>query len=101
MLGGALATGRNVAACTVYDCVPGLEPTHHAALAMFNEVIFREAIGAGIAVIDLRLVCTESSDYSHLSPIEPSKQGGEKIAAVISKHLEGESSSGGAIQVHT
>jgi hypothetical protein len=54
---------------------------------MFNEVILREAISAGLKIIDLRLVCTESSDYSELSPIEPSRTGGEKIAAVIRKVL--------------
>jgi hypothetical protein len=35
----------------------------------------------GVDVIDLRLVCTEPSDYAN--PIEPSGAGGRKIAAAI------------------
>ena len=37
----------------------------------------------GLPVIDLRRVCSEASDYSELSPIEPSGQGGLKIARTI------------------
>jgi hypothetical protein len=87
MLEKAAGTKRDVTVCTIYDCIPDLEPMAHAALSMFNEVILREAISAGLKIIDLRLVCTESSDYSELSPIEPSRTGGEKIAAVIRKVL--------------
>ena len=83
MLEHVVALGRNVTVCTVYDCIPDLEPMAHAALSMFNEVILREAISAKVAIIDLRLVCTERSDYSEISPIEPSQRGGEKIANVI------------------
>jgi hypothetical protein len=83
MLEQVVAMGRNVTVCTVYDCIPDLEPMAHAALSMFNEVILREAISAKVAIIDLRLVCTERSDYSEISPIEPSQRGGEKIANVI------------------
>ena len=89
MLTQALATGRSAAICTVYDCVPELEPMAHAALSMFNEVIFREAFSVNVTVVDLRLVCTESADYSSLSPIEPSCCGGEKIAKVVSDLLLG------------
>jgi hypothetical protein len=53
------------------------------ALAMFNEVILREAFDAKIPVIDLRLICSESSDYSEISPIEPSASGGENIVRAI------------------
>jgi hypothetical protein len=34
-------------------------------------------------VIDLRIVCDQAKDYSDVSPIEPSGQGGAKIAQVI------------------
>ncbi|MDH3716050.1 MAG: SGNH/GDSL hydrolase family protein, partial [Gammaproteobacteria bacterium] len=54
---------------------------------LFNEVILREALRLKIPIIDLRLICTERGDFSELSPIEPSKQGGEKIAAVIAGYL--------------
>ena len=52
-----------------------------AALATFNDVIIRQAIQAGIPLIDLRLTCNESQDYAN--PIEPSSIGGEKITNAI------------------
>ena len=51
------------------------------ALAPFNDVILREATAHGLSVLDLRLVCDEPGDYSTVSPIEPSAQGGRKIDA--------------------
>jgi hypothetical protein len=78
---------KNLAVCTVYDCVPGYEGSPMTALAMFNEVILREAFNAKVSVIDLRLICSESSDYSEISPIEPSAAGGEKIVQAIVRLL--------------
>lgn len=89
MLMQTLVAGREVAVCTVYDCVPDLQPMAHAALSMFNEVILREALAAKVPVVDLRLICTEKADFSELSQIEPSCQGGEKIARVLSNLLLG------------
>ena len=83
MLAKLVATRQDVTICTVYDCIPDLEPAARTALSMFNEVILREAISAKVTIIDLRLVCTERSDYSALSPIEPSQIGGRKIAIVV------------------
>lgn len=100
MLEKVVATQRDVTICTVYDCIPDLEPMAHAALSMFNEVILREAISAKVTIIDLRLVCTQSSDYSEISPIEPSRIGGEKIAAVLRDLLLGIYSPGNVVQVH-
>ncbi len=100
MLEMVVAKQRDVAICTVYDCIPDLEPMAHAALSMFNEVILREAISARVTIIDLRLVCTERSDYSELSPIEPSEMGGEKIAAVVGNMLTGSNFPGNVVQVH-
>jgi hypothetical protein len=57
------------------------------ALAMFNEVILREAFNAKIPVIDLRLICSEFSDCSEISRIEPSAAGGEKIVQAIVRLL--------------
>jgi hypothetical protein len=74
-----------MAVCTIYDCVPGLGKPKQAALALFNEIILREAFEAKLPVIDLRLVCQAPEDYSVISPIEPSNLGGEKIAAAIAK----------------
>ena len=100
MLERVVATGRDVSVCTVYDCIPGLAPPQHAALSMFNEVIFREAIFARVGVIDLRLVCTEQSDYSELSPIEPSQLGGEKITKAICNRLMGNPPSDALVAIH-
>jgi len=85
MLQTLAAAGRPAAVCTVYDAIPGLGPAEQTALAGFNEVILREAFLAGLPVIDLRLVCDRPSDYSHVSPIEPSMAGGAKIARVIAE----------------
>jgi hypothetical protein len=83
MLRALREVGRPVAVCTVYDAIPGLGPAETVALAGFNEIILREAVAAGVPVIDLRLVCDRPADYSHVSPIEPSAVGGAKIARVI------------------
>jgi hypothetical protein len=83
MLQALSAVGKPTAVSTVYDAIPGLGPAEQAALGGFNEVILREAFLAGLPVIDLRLVCDRPSDYSHVSPIEPSVVGGAKIARVI------------------
>lgn len=92
MLRSVSATLLETAVCTVYDCVPGLPRSAHAALGMFNEVILREAVAARVSIVDLRLVCPETSDYSEISPIEPSRAGGEKIARVIRDMLLGDPS---------
>ena len=90
MLKALSAIGKPIAVCTIYDCVPGLGTAEQAALAGFNEIILREAFLAGVPIIDLRLICTQPSDYSHVSPIEPSVVGGAKIvcaiAEVVTKH---------------
>jgi hypothetical protein len=85
MLQKLCAVGKPVVVCTVYDAIPGLGPAEQAALSIFNEVILREAFSAGLPVIDLRLICDRPSDYSHLSPIEPSMVGGAKIVRVIAE----------------
>jgi len=73
--------------CTIYDAVPGLSKAAVMALSVFNDTILREAFANGMPVIDLRLVCSASEDYSKLSPIEPSSVGGAKIADAISNVL--------------
>jgi hypothetical protein len=54
-----------------------------AALALFNNVILREAAERGWPVLDMRLICNEDRDYAN--PIEPSVSGGEKIAWTIAR----------------
>jgi hypothetical protein len=85
MLQALSAAGKPVVVCTIYDAIPGLGPAEQTALAGFNEVILREAFCAGLPVIDLRLVCDRPSDYSHVSPIEPSGVSGAKIVRVIAE----------------
>jgi hypothetical protein len=85
MLRALAAARRPTVVCTVYDAIPGLGAADEAALAGFNEIILREAFAAGLPVLDLRLVCGQSSDYSHVSPIEPSFAGGAKIARLIAE----------------
>lgn len=75
--------------CTVYDAVPGLTGQERMGLSLFNDVILRELIRAGMAVLDLRLLCDEPRDYSELSPIEPSETGGMKIARGLQRILLG------------
>lgn len=87
MLWKVLDQGLPVAVCTIYDAVPGLSEELQTALSLFNDTITREAALAGIPVIDLRAVCTESEDYSEVSPIEPSVAGGTKISAAICRWL--------------
>jgi hypothetical protein len=89
MLWQALSRQLPLAVCTIYDAVPGLTPEAQTALSLFNDTITREAAVAGVPVIDLRHICTEAEDYSALSPIEPSVQGGGKIARAISDWLIG------------
>ncbi len=74
--------------CTVHDCVPGIEPRSLTALALFNEIILKEAFSLGISVLDLRLLSNEEADYSTISPIEPSAQGGKKITACMAEILK-------------
>jgi len=87
MLDHVRTLGKKVAVCTIYDAIPQLDRGSTTALSLFNDVIVREAAGAQMPVIDLRLLCTESSDYSGMSPIEPSVQGGNKIAGAIAALL--------------
>jgi hypothetical protein len=88
MLADVLRLGKPTAVCTVYDTIPGFEPSALTALALFNEIILREAFAAGVPVVDLRLTFTDPADYSVLSPIEPSDAGGGKIARAISRLLD-------------
>jgi lysophospholipase L1-like esterase len=78
----ATVTAKNLPllVCTIYDSVPGLPEELKTALGMFNDVILSEAVKQGLPVLDLRLICTDAADYSAASPIEPSSQGGAKVA---------------------
>jgi hypothetical protein len=83
MLRAVLSAGKPAAVCTVYDAVPGLVAEAVTLLSVFNDVIVREAVRERLPVFDLRLICDERADYSNVSPIEPSEQGGMKIVERI------------------
>jgi hypothetical protein len=89
-LDSVLAHQRRTTVCTIYE--GNLEPQVAAlakvALVFFNDVILRAAHERSLAVIDLRLVCTEPSDYAN--PIEPSDSGGLKIARAILRDVQGD-----------
>jgi lysophospholipase L1-like esterase len=85
MVNVVLSRRKPVALATIYDGVPGIAPGLRMALAPFNDVILREAASHCLPLLDLRLVCDEPGDYATVSPIEPSAQGGRKIAAAIAQ----------------
>jgi len=80
LMTGLLSLNKPLMVCTIYDSVPGLVDPLKLALALFNDVIIRNAVSKGVPVLDLRMICTESGDYSTKSPIEPSSKGGQKIS---------------------
>jgi len=81
----AIALQRCTRVYTVYN--GALEPERamiaRVGLALFNDVILRTAIDLGLDALELRSICTEPGDYAN--PIEPSGQGGLKIARAISR----------------
>jgi lysophospholipase L1-like esterase len=84
MLDEVTARGLPVAVCTIYD--PRFDDAKQRRIAaiglnVFNDIITREAAARGLALIDLRLICTEPGDLAN--PIEPSVRGGAKVAGAI------------------
>jgi lysophospholipase L1-like esterase len=81
----ALELERFTAICTVYN--GALEPERatiaRVALALFNDAILRTAVDLRLDALELRSICTEAADYAN--PIEPSGQGGLKIARAIGR----------------
>jgi GDSL-like Lipase/Acylhydrolase family len=84
-LAAVLALRRPTTLCTIYNgALPRDEGrVARVALTVFNDVILRAAFDNHLDVIDLRTVCTEASDYAN--PIEPSGEGGRKIALAIAE----------------
>jgi hypothetical protein len=77
------------AVCTIY--YPNfpeafMQKISVAALSAFNDVIIRQAVLAGVPILDLRLVCNHADDYAN--EIEPSNKGGKKIASKIFEIVE-------------
>ncbi len=89
MLADVLARRLPTAICTVYyPRFPeaALQKVAVAALTVFNDCIIRAAFAHGLPLLDLRLICSEQTDYAN--PIEPSARGGEKIARAIVEYVE-------------
>ncbi|WP_172402082.1 SGNH/GDSL hydrolase family protein [Ensifer aridi] len=83
-----LAARLPTAICTIYDVrYADLNQRRIAvtALSVLNDCITRAAADRGVALIDLRVVCDEDSDFANA--IEPSEKGGRKIAAAIVSFL--------------
>jgi lysophospholipase L1-like esterase len=77
-----------VVVCTIYEgALPDQAMQRRAATALtvFNDSILRAAFEFGVQIIDLRLICVSPGDYAN--PIEPSVQGGAKIARAIRRAL--------------
>jgi len=90
MLDTVLARGLRTALCTIYEPRfpdPRLQRLAITALTLFNDPILREAARRGLPVLDLRLICNDDRDFAN--PIEPSVQGGAKIAGVIGRVVTG------------
>lgn len=89
--------------CTIYNgCFPdgNFQRLVSTALMVFNDVILRVGIEFGLAIIDLRFVCSSAGDYAN--PIEPSSVGGAKIArAIVNLVLAGRAENTGARVVIT
>jgi hypothetical protein len=84
MLDGVLARKLPTAVCTVYEAHYADPVTRQIAavgLSVFNDVIMRAAFTRGLPLIDLRLVIGDAPDYAN--DIEPSVEGGAKIARAI------------------
>jgi hypothetical protein len=81
MLDEVAMRGLPTAICTIYEPrFPESERRRVAAtaLAVINDCITREAFLRGLTLIDLRLIFDNDADFAN--PIEPSVQGGMKIA---------------------
>lgn len=88
MLDAVLARKLPVAVCTIYEARyddPTTRRIAAAGLSVFNDVILREAFARGLPVIDLRLMFDDDEDYAN--DIEPSVEGGAKIARAIATLL--------------
>ena len=87
LLDHIVGLGLPLVVCTIYNGNLDASQRHaaRAAVAIFDDAIQRAARARGLPVIELRFVCTEPADYAN--PIEPSVQGGAKIAGSIARRL--------------
>jgi lysophospholipase L1-like esterase len=84
MLQSVMNRSLPAAICTIYEPrFPEMDRRSLAATALMllNDCIIREAFSRSLALLDLRLICNREEDFAN--PIEPSIQGGAKIARAI------------------
>lgn len=78
--------------CTIYTAIPFEDAVWRQfaplAIGKFNEVIADAANLRQIRCFRLDTVCVEIGDFSSVSPIEPSCQGGQKIVEAIISGLD-------------
>jgi hypothetical protein len=89
MLSSVLARTLPTAVCTIYEPRfpdPLQRQRGSTALAVLNDAITREAFAKGVTLLDLRLICNADEDFAN--PIEPSVQGGRKIADAIASFID-------------
>ncbi len=89
LLDAALEKELPLVVCTIYN--PSFSDAAQqavgvAGLCFWNDAIIRQARARGLPLLDLRAVCTEPRDFSN--EIEPSSQGGLKIARAIAELLD-------------
>jgi hypothetical protein len=83
-----LARGLPTALCTIYDANfadVSMRALANVGLSIFNDVITREVSARDLALIDLRVLFDSTEDYAN--EIEPSAQGGQKIAVRIAEFV--------------
>jgi hypothetical protein len=84
MLAGVLAKKLPTAVCTVYEAHyadPATRGIAAVGVTVFNDVITRASFARGLSLLDLRLIIGADQDYAN--DIEPSVEGGAKIARAI------------------
>lgn len=84
MLDAVLCREIPTAICTIYDgrfSDADLRRISNTALAVLNDVITREAAACGLPLLDLRVLFDQEADFAN--EIEPSAQGGKKLARAI------------------
>jgi hypothetical protein len=84
--------------CTIYEGAlpdPALQRRASTALHVFNDAIIRCAFEHRLTMVDLRLVCNRREHYAN--PIEPSVEGGRRIAEAIARSVATISSGASAV----
>jgi hypothetical protein len=84
-LDGVISLRRHTVVCTIYNGAlrPDQAVIAQVGLMMFNDAIVRAAVARRLDIVELRAICTRPEDYAN--PIEPSGQGGRKIAHAIAR----------------